>query len=152
VRDRVFEFLPLLLVAGILFGYQMLHGAAAPDLPMLPLPRATAAPRPTVAVAGAVAVASPTPVPATGCSGTRPRFVGGFALLRAAVGARMGDAVDCEHVVDADGDTHQTTTTGLAYYLNARNTSCFTNGYDHWALEPNGSLVTWTGDSPTPPQ
>ncbi len=151
MRDRLLEFLPLLLVAAILLGYQYAHGAAAPDLPMLPLPRSTPVAKPTVAVAGVVAVASPTPVPGVGCAAGQPRFMGGFALLRAAVGAQMGDATDCEHVVNADGDTQQTTTTGLAYYLSASNTPCFTTGYDHWALV-HGSVVSWKGDSPTPPE
>jgi hypothetical protein len=74
-----------------------------------------------------------------------------MAGLRAAVGSQMGDAIECEHVVDAQGDTQQATTTGLAYYLKASNIACFTTGYNHWALR-NGALVTWTGDSASPPQ
>jgi hypothetical protein len=152
MRDRVFEFLPLLLVVAILVGYQYVHGSAAPDLPMLPV-KAAVAPTPTrrVVVAGALVTATPVPAPPTGCVTSQPRFIGGLALLRAAVGPEMGDALDCEHVVDAEGDTQQTTTTGLAYYLNASNIACFTTGYDHWALR-EGKLVTWTGDSASPPQ
>ena len=149
MRDRFVEFLPLLLVAVILVGYQAVHGAAAPDLPMLALAR----PAPTPTLAAPATPVPPTPVPTpVGCVASRPRFMGGFALLRASVGTPMGDAVDCEHVVNAAGDTQQTTTTGLAYYLNASNTACFTDGYQHWALASNGSLVTWKGDSSTPPQ
>jgi hypothetical protein len=63
----------------------------------------------------------------------------------------MGDPLECEHSVNADGDTQQKTTTGLAYYLHALNAPCFTNGFDHWSLAADGALIHWTGDSINPP-
>jgi len=62
----------------------------------------------------------------------------------------MGEALECERSVDDQGNTQQKTTTGLAYYRKHLNTACFTTGWDHWALRPEG-LVHWTGDAVDPP-
>jgi hypothetical protein len=64
----------------------------------------------------------------------------------------MGDPLECEHAVDAAGNTQQRTSTGLAYYRKVRNLPCFTTGYDHWALAPDGSIIHWTGDAVDPPE
>jgi hypothetical protein len=71
--------------------------------------------------------------------------------LKAALGTVMGDALECERAVNAQGDTHQNTTTGLAYYRKQLNVACFTTGWDHWAARGDGSLVHWAGDAVDPP-
>ena len=53
-------------------------------------------------------------------------------------------------MTDASGDTEQKTSTGLVYYRASTNAVAFTNGFDHWALAPNG-VVHWTGDAVDPP-
>jgi hypothetical protein len=93
--------------------------------------------------------ALPVPQPAI-CTLADPRFQGGIASLKLRLGAAMGDATDCEHVVDPNGNTQQRTTTGLAYYRKGLNIACFTTGWDHWALVARG-VVHWTGDSVDPP-
>jgi len=82
-----------------------------------------------------------------------PAFVFGLADLKAALGAVMGDPVECEHTNTDNGDTLQQTTTGLAIYRPASNTPEFTDGWNHWALTPRG-VVAWSGtDLPgAPPQ
>jgi hypothetical protein len=164
VRDRVLEFLPLLLVVVLLAGYQAVRAGGVEGPLALIAALKTPVPTPTVAVASVRAVAvngTSTPTSssasfssssANGCAGGQPRFLGGLALLRAAVGARMGDPLECEHAVDGQGDTQQRTSTGLAYYRKARNAPTFTTGYDHWALAPDGSLIHWTGDAVDAPE
>jgi hypothetical protein len=88
----------------------------------------------------------------TTCDVRAPRFVGDLAQLHSAVGAAMGDALDCEHAVDGQGNTQQTTATGLAYYRQSSNAACFTTGYEHWALRRDGSVAHWFGDSVDPPE
>jgi hypothetical protein len=131
------------------------------DLPsMLPLGQAatqTAPPAPS-AVAPTLAVpskpvAKPSPVVVQQpdvCVASAPRFVLAMARLMARVGADMGAPTECEHVVDAAGDTEQKTTTGLAYYRANSNTAVFTNGVEHWALTADG-LAHWTTDDLEPP-
>ena len=63
----------------------------------------------------------------------------------------MGDALECERSIDAQGDTQQKTTTGLAYYLSQLNTACFTTGWDHWALTSQGVVEWASDDGPTHP-
>jgi uncharacterized RDD family membrane protein YckC len=82
--------------------------------------------------------------------GQSPQFVLGFARLKAELGAVMGDPVECEHPDDATGDTHQTTTTGLAYWRRSTNTPTFTNGNRRWAVAPAG-LIFWEGAALDPP-
>ena len=79
-------------------------------------------------------------------SGQTPRFVFGFAELKAAVGDLMGDPLECEHVDLATGDSLQQTTSGLAMYHQSTNSPEFTDGWNHWALEPDG-IVAWSGAS-----
>jgi hypothetical protein len=109
---------------------------------------ATSVPPPLASVTSAP---SPTEV-ATGdiCTAQQPRFVHGLAALKASVGSAMGVATECERVIDSAGNTEQRTTTGLAYYRTATNTTAFTNGSTHWALTSNGA-VHWTGQELEPP-
>jgi len=115
-------------------------------------------PRPTTEVRlspTATARPLPTPTPVTAaegqsCTATAPRFVHGVGTLKAALGTAMGQPLECERVVDAEGDSEQRTTTGLAYYSSASNIAGFTNGWDHWALTAEG-VVHWTGDESAPP-
>jgi hypothetical protein len=73
-----------------------------------------------------------------------------MAALKAMLGAAMGEALECERVVNDQGDTQQKTTTGLAYYRKALNVACFTTGWDHWGLMAHG-VVHWAGDAVDPP-
>jgi hypothetical protein len=84
------------------------------------------------------------------CSLAQPRFMGGIAALKASLGRTMGDPLECERVVNNDGDTQQKTTTGLAYYRKQLNTACFTTGWEHWGLVDKG-LVHWAGSPVDPP-
>jgi hypothetical protein len=130
-----------------------LRGATA-LLPFARQPQAAAVPTPP----SVEPRLSPSPSPATApapakpdqCSAASPSFVHGAAALKAALGARMGDASECERVVDTAGNTEQKTTTGLAYYRAGSNVTVFTNGFEHWALTPNG-LVHWTTGEVEPP-
>ena len=149
MRDRLMEFLPLLLAAVILIAFQLSRGPGLtlPDfLPQAP----TAVPSPTIAAAPTQtprrAISSVNP----SCSPALPSFVGGLATLKATLGSMMGDPLECEHAVDAGGNTQQRTTTGLAYYRKELNAACFTTGWDHWGLLGRG-LVHWTGDAVDPP-
>jgi hypothetical protein len=125
--------------------------AAIPLGQSSPQAAATLAP-PTVTIAPkpAAAISSPTAAQPASCTATAPRFVLGAAALKGALGARMGDPIECERVVDADGNTEQRTTTGLAYYRARNNIAAFTNGFDHWAQTPSG-VVHWVGDDVEPP-
>lgn len=82
--------------------------------------------------------------------GQVPAYDFGFANLSAALGPRMGDPIECEHVDAATGDTVQRTTAGRAYYRPATNVAAFTDGTVHRAWTARG-LVAWTGDSTDPP-
>src|SRR5215204_1616495 len=82
--------------------------------------------------------------------GQTPQFVLGFASLKAQLGSVMGEPVECEHPNNANGDTLQKTSTGLAYWRKSTNTPTFTDGYRHWAITSSG-LVSWVGASPDPP-
>ncbi len=106
-------------------------------------PPVTVTPRPLPA-------ASPSPSGGAPCTTAAPRFVHGAAVLKAALGANMGEPVECERAVDATGNTEQKTSTGLAYYRARSNISAFTNGWDHWAVTPAG-VVQWKGDDLEPP-
>jgi hypothetical protein len=95
-------------------------------------------------------LASPPPPPAFCKIDETPTFQFGFAQLKALLGSRMGQPTECEHQDPASGDTLQATTTGLAQYLKGANLPTFTNGFDHWAITPQG-LVHWIGPSTSPP-
>jgi len=82
--------------------------------------------------------------------GTSPRFVNGFAALKASLGDVMGDPVECEHTDSSTGDVLQHTSTGLAFWRKSTNTPTFTDGYRKWAITSRG-LVTWEGSANDPP-
>jgi hypothetical protein len=108
-----------------------------------------------LALVGAITLA-PSPVlaqVATGCQvGQSPRFVLGFADLKAELGEVMGEPVTCEFPdPNQTGDVHQRTTTGLAFWRASTNSPTFTNGSEHWARTRAG-LVAWTGASIDPPR
>src|SRR5712691_11418064 len=84
------------------------------------------------------------------CDARRPSFLYGFAALKLQIGAKMGDPLECERAIHPSGDTHQLTTTGLAYYRNGVNIPSFVDGLEHWALTERG-LVHWIGDVVDPP-
>jgi hypothetical protein len=156
VRDRLVELLPLLLVGVFLLAFQLSRGSA-PILPFqtLPTPTPTSIPGPVASRATLAAaeqrLATPQPkLGASACDASRPRFVGGLATLKAALGASMGEPIECERSINAEGDTHQKTTTGLAYYRRRLNVACFTTGWDHWGLLERG-LVHWAGTAVDPP-
>jgi hypothetical protein len=162
MRDRLFELLPVVLVVLILLAFQVgrTDGSIAAFLPLgsatsnSPAASAESSPplQPPVGSALQPAVeAAATGRPTLACDPARPRFVGRVAMLRAALGASMGDPATCESDLDAEGNTQQKTSTGLAYYRKALNVTCFTNGWDHWALLPRGDLVHWTGQAIDPP-
>jgi hypothetical protein len=110
-----------------------------------------------LAAAACLALGALTPVPAAAQSvafcapGQQPAFQLGFAQLKARLGARMGDPTECEHPNTANADVLQHTTTGLAIFNKNSNLATFTNGGEHWALQPTG-LAHWSGPSPDPPQ
>jgi hypothetical protein len=80
-----------------------------------------------------------------------PEFRYGFAALRLDLDADiMGEPVECEHALDAAGDTQQRTTRGLATYDHAANRPVFHTSDDNWALTVRG-LEYWTGDDTAPP-
>jgi hypothetical protein len=56
----------------------------------------------------------------------------------------MGEPVECEHANSDNGDTLQQTSTGLAIYRQSTNAPEFTDGWNHWTLNPQG-LVAWSG-------
>jgi hypothetical protein len=153
MRDRLTELLPLLLVGVILLVFQVTRpgGVGVPFLP-----RSVATPEVGRAVATGVPVRSQPPgavatVGVTFCNPAQPRFMGSIALLRAALGSTMGDPMDCEQTIDAQGNTQQRTSTGLAYRRKQSNETVFTTGWDHWALREDGAVVHWAGDEVDPP-
>ncbi len=105
-----------------------------------------------IAVASLIAATLIAPASAAPhCSpGQEPEFVFGFAHLKTLLGDKMGDPIECEHANPENGDTLQSTTTGLAFYRKSTNTPTFTNGWDHWAWTAEG-LVYWTGSAVDPP-
>jgi hypothetical protein len=83
--------------------------------------------------------------------GQTPKFVFGFADLKARLGSSIGDPVTCEFAdPNGTGDVHQQTTKGLAFWRKGSNTPTFTNGNEHWGHTPGG-WVYWTGESVDPP-
>jgi hypothetical protein len=150
MRDRLVDYLPLLLAVGLIaiwFGFQR-PLPWLPQVPPAPSLGVLAAPTPT-AVAGTTGVARATALLAL-CDASKPRFLGSIANLKSRLDARMGDPTDCERPVDAEGNTQQPTTTGLAYYRRALNLAVFTTGWDHWALV-DGGIVHWAGPNVEPP-
>jgi hypothetical protein len=80
----------------------------------------------------------PPPGPPFCEAGKQPEFAFGFAQLKARLGDKMGDPIECEHTNVDNGDSLLQTTTGLAFYRKATNTPTFTNGFEHWALTAQG--------------
>jgi hypothetical protein len=78
-----------------------------------------------------------------------PAFAFGFSDLSTNLGAVMGQPVECEHGAVSEGDTLQTTTTGMARYQWCTNSSTFTRGSEHWTLRTTG-VVHWTDGEPPP--
>jgi hypothetical protein len=79
--------------------------------------------------------------PAAFAQTTCAQFAADFAALQQQIGAIMGVPTSCPRV-DANGDTMQTTTTGLAVHR-PDGMSVFASGDDHWALTAAG-LQEWT--------
>jgi hypothetical protein len=151
MRDRATELLPLLLAGLVLLGFQLSRdGSLALPSSLFPYPT----PTPVVEVAAASHAQPRRPAPEANavlaCHAAEPRFVGGLAALKATLGAAMGDPVECERTANDQGDTHQKTTTGLAYYRRHLNVASFTSGWDHWAMTHRG-LVHWAGHEVDPP-
>ena len=126
MRDRLVELLPLLLVAAILFVF-FLTRSQGPAFTFL------------------------APVTSSTCNPAAPAFVGELALLKASLGEQMGDPVECERVVDNDGNTQQRTTRGLAYFRKKSDAACFTTGTERWARKTDRGVVYWRGDAVDPP-
>jgi len=143
------EFLPLVLVIGVILGVQYWRQ----DVPFGP-PAGSASQSAPTAIAIAVdetpAFARLAGTPTAGCSNSSPRYEAGMLRLKSALGAMMGDPLECERPIDPDGDTEQRTSTGLAYYRQKVNAVVFTNGIQHWALVDRG-LVFWSSNSVDPP-
>jgi hypothetical protein len=157
MRERLSEFLPLLLVGVVLLVFQLTRADGGVLRLMPPANLAPSTPTPQVALRATTTPRTATPAVGVGrtpapalCNASRPTFVGGMRTLKLALGANMGEALECERPVDNHGDTQQNTTTGLAYYRSQMNVACFTTGWDHWALTTDG-LVHWTGDTVDPP-
>jgi hypothetical protein len=147
MRFRLFDFLPLLLALSLVaawFGLQQ-------PLPWQtePIPAAVALVRSTATPTSAPSVPRATALLAL-CDAKSPRFLGTLANLQSKLGARMGQPADCEKPIDAEGNTQQLTTTGLAYYRRSLNLAAFTNGWEHWALT-NNQIVHWAGNEVDPP-
>jgi hypothetical protein len=96
--------------------------------------------RPARNHAGSAAPLIGTMISGSTCDPEHATFVLGLADLKVLVGSEMGDPVECERRVDAEGNTVQLTTTGRAEYLHATDTSAFTDGARQWALT-NGTLT-----------
>src|SRR5947209_595613 len=106
MRDRLLEFLPLLLALGLValwFGVQPTvswpFGASAQEAAS-PAARAlrvgTSTPAPTLSRAAAIQSL---------CDPKQPQFLGSLASLKARLGATMGNPAGCERAVNPDGDT-----------------------------------------------
>jgi hypothetical protein len=150
LRYRILDFLPLLLailLAAGWFGLQ--QPIPLPDLGIL-RPAATEVATPTVKPAPPTAVVTRATAIEALCNAGQPRFLGSIAALKARLGNIMGDPAACERQVDAEGNTEQLTTTGLAYYRRRLNEAAFTTGWDHWALDGN-DLLQWAGNEVEPP-
>jgi hypothetical protein len=150
MRDRLIEFLPLVLAGVVLLGFQLSRGEIQ-TFQFQALPELT--PTPAIEMAAQRAPQrrpSSATVSVGVCNAAQPQFSGGMAALKSALGSSMGEPVECERAVSSQGDTQQKTTTGLAYYRKQSNVVCFTTGWDHWGLV-KGGLVHWSGDDVDPP-
>jgi hypothetical protein len=150
--DRLAELLPLLVVLLILGGLQVARLGLdhVPSLSVTPMPTPTVAAPATRLPQRPLRVESANTGNLEGCTAGGPRFQGGLAELKRSLGRIMGDPLDCERVVNPEGDTEQHTSTGLAYYLKTDNVPAFTDGQNRWALTSRG-IVHWTGAQLSPP-
>jgi hypothetical protein len=80
-----------------------------------------------------------------------PQFVASLGTLSTRLGPSMGLPLDCGRLDPDSGDTIQQTTTGTAYYRKSNKFAVFTNGWDHWGLGPDRSIVHWASPDPDPP-
>jgi hypothetical protein len=162
VRLTALELLPLLLVGALLAGvWHVAQQVTAGGARQVPSPTVTSV------AADTIGVSPPTPFvphpslpasapmtlsshPPTTCEAGYRIFVHGLAQLKAQLGALMGEALGCEEP-DAEGNTQQRTTSGLAYYRRQTNIAAFTNGWDRWALKAD-QVVHWTGEDLDPPE
>src|SRR5258708_5545971 len=80
-----------------LYDLPMLHDLGVPLLSgRAPQSTVEAAPTaPATTVAARPLAASPAPVVTDACTAATPRFVQGTAALKASLGARMGEAIEC---------------------------------------------------------
>jgi hypothetical protein len=90
-------------------------------------------------------------VPDTSTLPTAPQFVAGFAMLKQQLGPIMGSPLEDEQPSPDSCDTHQLTTTGLAYWRCSTNVMSFVaaDGQFHWAW--TGQIVSWRAGTPDPP-
>jgi hypothetical protein len=79
------------------------------------------------------------------CGAGQATFVYGMADMKARIGQAMGEPRDCEHPINADGDTVQLTTTGLATYTQRTQTLTFTDAVHAWTLT-GGAMSVWALD------
>jgi len=86
-----------------------------------------------------VAQAGP-PCPASQAS----EFAAAFTGLYEQLGSAMGTPIECAQEDRVTKDEYQQTTTGVAVYQRASDTTTFTNGQQFWRLSPGG-LVQWEG-------
>jgi hypothetical protein len=83
-------------------------------------------------------------------AGQTPQLGERFKTVAAAVGARVGEPLECEHVEVATGDVQQRTAQGLLYSRKSTALPTFTNGGEHWAVR-GSELLSWPNDSVDPP-
>jgi hypothetical protein len=71
-----------------------------------------------------------------------PEYRGAFQQLASLLGWRMGRPLDCEHALNADGDTGFLTSEGQAAWRKHLGAAVFANEVQTWALLPDG-LKYW---------
>ena len=67
----------------------------------------------------------------------------------AAAGVQVGNATECEHLINPGGDSVQKTEYGFGFYRRATGVAMFSNGMVHFALTQAG-LIAWGGSSLDP--
>lgn len=142
----------LFLIGGVLVARAALEAPVQEIASLGPLARLAAARAPERPRQGAMPQAGAPVVEAPFCGpGQAPQFLLGFAALKSAVGERMGEPLECEHLSPEDGRTLQRTSTGLAVYDRRTNQAAFTEGWRIWALTPGGLVASDGGRAnPTP--
>jgi len=81
--------------------------------------------------------------------GASPSLPGPLVSLKAQLGDRMGDPVECAYEDPDSGDTRLFTTGGLGYVRKTTGIPVFTDGRQHWAL--TDKLLYWTTGEVDPP-